>query len=250
MTTPRARAAGSLLASVAALAVWWAFAQVRVGGRQLVATPWEAVAAPSASWATLAVDLLATLGRSLLGLGVGVLGGLFTGLLCALVVKRAPVVETLLDLARSVPPVVLYPVFWLAFGFNDFSRVATIAVGCQWTMALAVTTAARAPRSGRRELLEVSGASRLTALGWTQPWESLAPLAVGLRSAASMAVIVAVVTEMVVGADHGIGAHVVSAQIAGDTRALTLDILAIAVVGWLLNRSLRALETFTASMVT
>jgi ABC-type nitrate/sulfonate/bicarbonate transport system permease component len=109
-------------------------------------------------------------------------------------------------------------------------------------MALAVTTAAAAPRSARREMLDLCGATRLGALAWTQPWESMGVLVLGLRSSASTAVVVAVVTEMVAGAEHGIGARVISAQIAGDTAGLTLAVVAVGIVGYLVNLGLRALE--------
>ncbi len=233
---------GSALALAVCVALWWAAAQLHVGGRSLIAGPLDTLAALPGGATLLSADLSATLARAGLGLLLGVLLGLAVGLLAAAVLPRAPVVEALLDAARSVPPVVLLPVFLLALGFNDGARVATVAAGCLWTMALAVTTAARAPRSGRRELLELAGASRLRALAWTQPWESLGPLAVGLRASASIALVVAVVTEMVVGAPHGIGSRVVSAEIAGDTAALTLDIAAIAVAGWLINLGLQRLE--------
>ena len=54
--------------------------------------------------------------------------------------------------------------------------------------------------------------------------------------------VVAVVTEMVAGAEHGIGARVIAAQIAGDTAGLTLDVLATGAVGYLVNVGLRGLE--------
>jgi NitT/TauT family transport system permease protein len=130
----------------------------------------------------------------------------------------------------------------LALGWGESARIATIASGCVWTMALAVTAAAKAPRSTRREMLDLAGASSLDALAWTQPWEALPTLVVGVRTSASLAVIVAVVTEMVVGVDRGVGARAVSAQIAGDTTALTLDVLGVGIVGWAINRVLRVVE--------
>jgi ABC-type nitrate/sulfonate/bicarbonate transport system permease component len=151
----------------------------------------------------------------------------------------APGLDAAFDFARSIPPVVLLPVFLLAFGWNDQARVATIASACLRIMAL---PSRRAPRSIRRDVLDLAGASRARALLWTEPWESLGPLAVGLRTSASMAILVAVVTEMVAGADRGIGTRVIAGQIAGDTTAFTHAVLAIGVVGWVINIALRKLE--------
>jgi taurine transport system permease protein len=236
----------SLRASSVALAValvgWWLVAQIQVAGRRLVATPLETVGALGRSAPTLAGDLAATAARVGVGLAVGVAVGLLVGALAAVASRRAPVIEGMLDFARSVPPVVLLPFCLLAFGYNDVARMATVAAGCVWTIALAVTTAASSPRSARREMLDLAGATRLSALAWTQPWESLGVLAVGLRTSASTAGGVAVVTEMVAGAERGIGARVISAQIAGDSAGLTLDVLAVGAVGYLINVGLRSLE--------
>lgn len=236
------RALGAALVAAGCGGVWAALALVRVAGRPLVAGPIATLAALPGSAGAIASDLAATGARAVVGLVAGVALGIALGVAAAWVARRAPAIDGALDFARSVPPVVLLPVFLLALGWNDGARVATIAFGCVWTMALAVTTAARAPRSARRELLEVAGASPAQAARWTQPWESLPALVVGLRTSASLAVIVAVVTEMVAGAERGVGARAISAQIAGDATALTLDVLAVGLLGWALNRGLRALE--------
>jgi ABC-type nitrate/sulfonate/bicarbonate transport system permease component len=232
----------SVLTLAGAIGAWWAVAQLRVAGRSLVATPAATLGALSRAAPTLGRDLAATAARAGAGLAAGVLAGLVIGALAAVVARRAPVIEGLLDFARSVPPVVILPVCLLAFGYNELARLATIASGCVWTVSLAVMTAASSPRSARREMLDVAGARPLQALAWTQPWESLGVLVVGLRASASTAVIVAVVTEMIAGAEHGLGGRVIAAQIVGDTEGLTLDVLAAGALGYLVNLGLRGLE--------
>jgi sulfonate transport system permease protein len=242
------RRAGSVAAIAIALVAWWGLALVRVAGKPLLATPWDAAWALPGVLPALGADLLATTGRAGLGLVLGVAAGLVIGLPAARLARVAPVVDGMLDFARSVPPVVLLPVFLLALGYNDAARIATIAAGCGWIMALSVTTAATAPPSARREMLELAGATRLRALAWTQPWESLPVLAVGLRASASTAVVVAVVTEMIAGTEHGIGSRIISAQIASDTTMLTLSVLAVGVVGYAANVALRSLESWATRL--
>lgn len=243
------RGAG-VAASLGLLLLWWLAAEIRVGGRALLASPWATLRALPPGAGELLVDLGATLGRAGLGLVAGLLLGLLLGVAAAALHRRLPLVEGLLDGARSVPPVILLPLFLLAFGYNEGARIVTVAAGCSWSIALAVVTAARAPRSARRELLDLAGASRLQALCWTQPFEALAELVVGIRNAASTAVVVAVVSEMLAGADHGIGSRVVMAQVAGDTVGVTTGILAIGVAGYLINRGLRGLEEWGRGLLS
>jgi NitT/TauT family transport system permease protein len=198
----------------------------------------------SSTLQSLAADLAATAGRAAVGLVLGVCAGVAIGVGVASIARRIPIAEGALDFARSIPPVLFLPPFLLAFGWGDVARVFTVATGCAWLMALSVTTAALAPISARAEMLRVAGASRWQRAMWTQPWEALPVLAVGLRSSASMALVVAVVTEMVAGAEHGIGSRMISAQIGSDTTELGVDLLAVGVLGYLANLSMRRLESW------
>jgi NitT/TauT family transport system permease protein len=67
-------------------------------------------------------------------------------------------------------------------------------------------------------------------------------LVVGLRTSASTAVVVAVVTEIIAGSERGLGARVIAAQISGDTEGLTLDVLVAGALGYVINLGLRGLE--------
>lgn len=198
-----------------------------------------------ASWSALqelASDLAATAARAGIGLLLGVCAGVAVGLAAAEASRKLPAVEGALDFARSIPPVLFLPPFLLALGWNDVARVCTVAAGTMWLMALSVTSAASAPVTARGEMLLLAGASRRRRLAWTQPWESLPVLAIGLRASASMALIVTVVTEMIAGAEHGIGSRVISAQIASDWTELAIDLLAIGALGLLVNLALRRVE--------
>src|SRR5579872_3826534 len=180
----------------------------------------------------LVVDVAVTAVRAGLGLGLGVVAGVVLGLTAAAMARRTSIVEGVLDFARSIPPVLFLPPMLLMLGWNDVARVCTTAAGCTWLMALSVTSAATARRSVRVEVLRVAGATRWQQIAWTQPWEGLAVLALGLRASASMALVVTVVTEMIAGAEHGIGSRVMSAQIASDTTELAADLLIVGGLGY------------------
>ena len=230
---------GNAALLTAVLIAWALASRLEVGGRPLIAGPSATLAAVDAS---LGADLLATFGRAAAGLVLGAAVGLVLGLLVTALARVAPIADAILDLARSVPPVVLLPTLLLALGYDDRARVTTIAAGCAVIMATSVTTALRAPRSARAELLSVSGATWWQTVAWTQPWEAMPTLLAGLRISTGMAIVVATVTEMVAGAEHGIGARIVSAQVAGQTPQLTAAIVSIGVGGWVLNALIRRLE--------
>lgn len=245
----KARAWSTLLALAGVVLFWWLASLPSVGGRPLIAGPLSTFTALREAGATLWLDLLATFGRAAVGLALGTLVGVVAGLAVAAVARAAPAFEAVLDVARSIPPVVWLPIFLLGLGYSESARVATIAAGVAVIMAVAVTTAVHAPRSVRAEMLLVAGAGWWRRLAWTQPWESLPALLVGLRVSTAMAIVVATVTEMVAGAPHGVGARIVSAQVAGDTPQLTAAIVLVGLAGWALGLLLRAAERAAAASV-
>jgi ABC-type nitrate/sulfonate/bicarbonate transport system permease component len=59
-----------------------------------------------------------------------------------------------------------------------------------------------------------------------------------------------VVTEMIAGAERGLGGRVIAAQIGGDTEGLTLDVLAAGALGYVINLGLRWLERWVRRLET
>ncbi|MBK7859677.1 MAG: ABC transporter permease subunit [Archangiaceae bacterium] len=228
--------------AAAAVALWWAVSLGAIAGRPLIAGPFETLVALAAVAGPLALDLACTLARAATGLLLGTVLGLLLGLAAAAAARSTEAPEGALELLRSIPPVVWLPLFLLGLGYTDAARIATVTAAVSLIMAAAVTTAAKAPASLRVEQLRLARASPLQLLRWTQPWESLPALLVGLRIATAMAIIVATVAEMLAGAPHGIGSRIVDAQVAQDTPQLTAAIAALGLAGFALGRGLRWAE--------
>ncbi len=227
---------------LASLGAWEVLSLVRVADRALVAGPWETALALAADPGGLGVDLAATFLRAGLGLLIGTVFGALVGVAIGALSRVTRLGAWLLDVARSVPPVVWLPLCLLALGYGDEARVATVSLGVAAVVAVSIAAAIGAPRSPRQEVLLVAGASWSQRLAWTQPWESFPALAVGARVAASMAVVVATVSEMVAGAPRGLGSRLVTAQVMHDAPQLTACIVVVGFAGFALSRLLERLE--------
>lgn len=233
VSTQSRRRAASMGVIGAALVGWAVVAQVRVAGRQLISGPLQTLEAFRDAGLPLWGDLLVTLGRAGMGLALGLGLGLMMGLAVGAAGRLSRAADGLLDFARSIPPVMYLPIFLLALGFTDTSRVLTVATGVSVIVAAGVSTAVQAPPSGRKEQLLLAGASWWQVLRWTQPFEALPALLVATRVATGMAVVIATVTELIATAPRGIGSRVLGAQIAGRTGELTACLVALGAAGWL-----------------
>lgn len=160
----------------------------------------------------LAIDLLATGARAVAGGVVATVSGASLGLALGLLpgVRRAS--EPLVDLLRAVPPVMAYPIFLLALGYGEASRIAAAAFGAFGAVTLPVMTAiARIPLA-RRDIARVAGLDRLSALRLLYLPEAAPALATGARLATSQALVITAATEMLVGPTHGLGVRALVAM--------------------------------------
>lgn len=188
---------------------------------------------------TLAVDVLATLRRTV----VGVVLGAALGLLLAVPAARSrDAVEAPLDFFRAIPPLLVVPLLCFAFGYGEVARTLAVAWASALTVSLHVSTALARPTGERERALAAMGASRWQLARFVRSRELVPPLLVGVRQAVALGLVVCVVTDMVIGADAGLGARAVAAQIAYDTPGLWAVLLVTGLLGFSAGRVLLSLE--------
>lgn len=238
------RRRAGLVSVAAVLAGWAAVAETGLVRHRAVAGPIGTARAIGAGLAdgTLPADLLATVGRAGLGVALGLALGLPLGLWIGTSGTRRALLEPGADFLRSIPPLLVFPLLLLALGYGEPARVGAVAYATSLVIVLHVAAGVRLGRPERRRALVAMGASRAQRLRWLHLYEALPGCLTALRHAVSTGLVVAVVTEMVVGAPAGLGSRAVSAQIAYDTPGLYAVIAVAGAVGYGAAASLVAAE--------
>lgn len=190
----------------------------------------------------LLFDITATLARTGAGLVAGLLVGAVGGLALAASPLRARAAEPGLDFLRAIPPLLVLPLFMLGLGYGDGARIATITWAVALAVSLHVAAAARRRRPERLRALVAMGATRWQRLRWLDAYEAIAALFPTLRQAAALALVVSVVSEMVGGADAGLGTAALHAQITYDAPALWAVLVLAGFVGLATSQALLWLE--------
>ena len=142
--------------------------------------------------------------------------------------------------------IAIAPLLTIWFGFTLTPKVAIAAIICFFPVLVNTTRGLRAVSSEAFELMRVLSASRLQILWRLRIPSSLPFVFAGLRVAATLSVIGAIVAEFT-GSDRGIGYVIVQASYRLDTRlmfaAIVLSclggILFFSFIGWLERRALR-----------
>jgi ABC-type nitrate/sulfonate/bicarbonate transport system permease component len=168
---------------------------------------------------------------------IGIVGGVILTEAPRLRAACAPIVEFL----RALPSPALIPVFLLALGIGQVSKIGMIAMGCTWPILLntingiaqvdpTYVATARGYRIGR--LRRIAGVM-LPAAG--------PQIAAGMRTSVSIGLIMMVVSEMV-GSTNGIGYFVQVSQGRFDMPGMWAGIVLIGLVGYVLNTAFRYAE--------
>lgn len=164
------------------------------------------------------------------GLSAGLLGRAFGGV-------RASV-----DFLRGIPQIALFPVFALLFGIDSFGKGMMAAVATFLIVFVAAADGAMYGSQERQEVLTWMGATSWQKFVHLTLPQSLPSVGVGIRIAASVAVIVVLVAEMLYGTLDGIGYRLYLAQLGYHVDEMWAFIVLIGLLGMGLNAALSSLQ--------
>lgn len=229
--------------AVLAVACWYGLASI-AALRRAVPSPREltSAAGEALSHTALWLDAAATTARVLAGVTLSLALGALAGAACGSSERRYRAALPALDFARSVPPVLMFPVGLMLLGYGEAARVATVAVGTCGMVTVEVAAALRRAPVAREEVLRAAGVGAWRRFWRVGAFELLPGLFMGARMALASGLIIAVVGEMLVGVPHGLGARALDAQVAGRPDLLWVVILASGLVGSALSGLVQRIE--------
>lgn len=180
-------------------------------------------------------DLWATLWRVFLSFIISIVIGLPLGILLGKSENVYRSVEFIVDFFRSTPASALFPLFLLIFGISDKSKIAVAAFASCIIIIFNTAYGVIHAKKSRILAAQIMGASKMQIFRSILVWESLPQIAVGLRSAVSLSLIIIVLTEMFVGSASGLGRRLIDFQITYDIKAMYATILLTGMVGYFSN---------------
>ncbi|HEX7479954.1 MAG TPA: ABC transporter permease subunit [Polyangiales bacterium] len=215
------------------LGLWSLLADTGILRHRAVAGPW-AIARTALSdlrAGSLLADVAASAARVAAGVSLGLCAGLLLGASVGLAGARRQRMEPTLDFLRAVPPLFVFSLLLLSLGYGESARVLAVAWAAALIVALHVSDAVASVHHERLRTLRAMRATPLQLLRWLYLYELMPACLLSLRQAVTNGLIVAVVTEMLVGAPHGLGTRALSAQIAYDAPRLYTTIFLTGALG-------------------
>lgn len=185
--------------------------------------------------------LLSTLRTWAIGLVLACVAGIVLGVLIGLIPGAQRYTHSMIEFLRPIPSVALIPAVILIFGTKYESGVVLIVYAGVWPMLLQTLFGIKDLDTVARDTAKTY---RFTPLGYARRVlapSMLPPLFTGFRLSASIALVLAITGEMVIGTT-GIGQGITIAQTSGATTAMYALVLVAGLLGVLINLLARILE--------
>jgi len=189
----------------------------------------------------LAEHTVASLQRSLLGLGLAVLYAVPLGLAIGWYRRTHDVLNPLIEVLRNTAPLALLPLFILFLGIGEVSKVALVVYSCSWPLLLNTVAGVRQVDPLLVKSARTMGATPAQLFARVILPAALPGVFVGIRLASAASILVLIAAEMV-GAKAGLGYLVIYAQYNFQIPQMYFGILSITAIGLAVNASLEYLE--------
>src|SRR6201996_8187878 len=224
--------------------LWWISFKGELVNKDLLPSPIDTLRDTGVNIATgkMTNDFV----HSMVRVGSSILIAVATGIPVGIVLGAKPAiyrsVEFLIDFFRSTPATALFPLFLLLFGLGDFAKIAVAAFAAWLVVVFNVAYGVMNARQTRILAARVMGASSLRVFRDVMFFESLPQTFVGLRMAASVALVVVIVAEMFIGSSDGLGRRIIDSKQVFDLQQMYASIIASGVMGYGVNLFFLAIE--------
>ena len=230
------------------LAIWWAVAALQLISPLFLPPPGQVlqklitIAGPQGFMdATLWQHLAASLTRIVIALLAAVLLGVPVGIAMGLSPTVRGILDPLIELYRPVPPLAYLPLMVIWFGIGETSKILLIYLAIFAPVAMSALAGVKSAQQVRIRAAQSLGASRAQVLWLVILPGALPEILTGLRIGLGVGWSTLVAAELIA-ATRGLGFMVQSAGEFLATDVVLAGIAVIAIIAFLLELGLRALQ--------
>jgi ABC-type nitrate/sulfonate/bicarbonate transport system permease component len=185
--------------------------------------------------------LLATLGRAAIGYVIGSTAGVCLGILLGKSRLLRLALLPLIEIVRPIPTPAVIPPLILFLGVDDALKIFIISLASFFPVFTNTFSGVAAIDDTLIQTARTFRAGWVRTLVQVVLPATLPAVAAGLRTATSLAFVVAVLSEMIAGSS-GMGYYLVQMQYALRPDLMYAAVLYLAIIGYCLNRAFVALE--------
>lgn len=230
---------------LALITVWQIFSFSKIVNPILLPSPTEVTKSLWHLFADNAItqDLLDTITRLSIGLSIGAIIGIASGLFIGYFKKVKQLSEFWLDFFRSLPPAALIPLFLLLFGIGNFAKIILVIFASSLIVTVSTIYGVNNANSTRLMWAKSAGLSNAQIFWHIILPESLPHISAGMRHAISFSLMLVIVEEMLMGGAGGLGKKINDYHLILETSSMYAVIIITGILGYALNKLYLIFET-------
>ncbi|MBT0773631.1 ABC transporter permease [Kineosporia sp. J2-2] len=223
--------------------LWWAASSTGLLRPEVLASPAQVIRAVGELWGDgeFQAALTTSLRRSGLGLVIGLSLGLVLGVTTGLSRLGDELIDSSVQMLRTVPFLALVPLFLVWFGIGETAKIVLIAFATTFPMYVNATSGVRTVDPRLVEAMRTFGMGRIALIREVILPGALPQLLVGLRLSMTLSVVALIAAEEL-NATAGIGYLMTQAQNFVRTDILALCIIVYGLFGLAADVIVRTLE--------
>lgn len=195
---------------------------------------------------TLQTNLLVSLARAGVGLGIAFVAGVGLALIAGLSRLGEDIVDAPVQILRTLPALALVPLFILWFGIGETPKIALVALGASFPIYLNLHKGIRSIDPKLLEMARTLGLTRTSTIRDVILPGALPDLLIGLRFAVGISWLMLVVAEQV-NAESGIGHMMMDAEDFLRTDIILVGLVIYGLLGLISDQIVRFFETILLS---
>jgi ABC-type nitrate/sulfonate/bicarbonate transport system permease component len=240
---PSERLIYGLVGIVAVLAVWEAVSQTEVVKSVLISRPTAIITAAIQEFSTGAIwpNLQATLSVWALGFTLAAILGIGIGLLSGIFRTFRYIADPWLNAINVAPDLAFVPILILWFGIGLKFKIVLVLLTGTFYVAINTLAGVRSAEGRFLQVAESLGASQIRVLRTVVLPGSVPYVMTGLRQGAARSIIAVIVAEFV-SSNQGIGFMISVAGSFLDTATVMFGIALLAILGFLVSEILGRIE--------
>lgn len=182
------------------------------------------------------LNLSATLARTLVGFFLAVILGVPIGVFLGAHPKIYNMFDAVIEFFRSLPGTAMFPLFLLAFGIGDGSKIAIAWFISFWIILVNSAYGVLQGSRTRKRVAQILKATHWQELSLVIFMDALPQIFIGLKVGLSLSLIAVVVSEMFIGSNTGLGQKIYDSYLTYEIPYLYAWLIVTGATGYSLNR--------------
>ena len=187
-------------------------------------------------------DIGWTLLRTVLGFLFGGTVGVFLGTAMGSWRAVHNITEFSVDFLRSIPATAIFPLFMMFLGLGMKAMVALIAFPCCWLVTINTMYGVINSSHVRREMAQVFRLNKRKRFFRVTLFDAMPSIAASLRLSVAICLHMAIISEMFMGSQVGIGRRIYDAHMVLKVSDMYAVIILAGVLGYALNQAFVIIE--------